>query len=92
MAIHHTTYSVEGAGPFPVDMLRYDASYPSGQGDVGRITAGDLETTETREVELVHVGDNKRWLLTEARWRSFGWRVTKLNGYGVVGPLMSAVR
>ncbi len=37
------TYLVEGSGPFPIDMLRYDMSWPFDSSDSGRISSPPME-------------------------------------------------
>jgi hypothetical protein len=60
---------VEGAGDFPIDMLRYDSAFPFEQTD-----AGCMLRREKRRVVLVRrgvdVGSG-----TPARWESFTWKV-----------------
>lgn len=57
--------TVEGNGMFPVDMLRYDAAYPSTERDSGTIMGDGL-----RKVDVAMKNPP-----TEARWQSFGWIV-----------------
>lgn len=67
-------YRLQGALPFPIDMLRYDAAWPASEQDSLRIEAtlrygcADIESPVTVEVYA-------RRPLTTARWRSFGWVV-----------------
>ncbi len=73
-------YTVRGSGEFPVDMLRYDSSYPAtevnshiaeGEQDhLGRVTVRPAP----RAVTLERIGP-KDWTPSVARWESFGWRV-----------------
>jgi hypothetical protein len=85
--MYYHTYRVTGRGRFPVDMLRYDASYPrteEGSGDVMRSAEdpkadpSEVEGNEIlrprRTVELTHLGP-KNWFPTVGRWESFGWSV-----------------
>jgi hypothetical protein len=74
------TFEVEGVGPFPFDMLRYDGCYPASSEDataMGRSNpkiARRVRLTTLRgflpDVNPANVGP------TTARWLSFGWRVT----------------
>ena len=65
-------YMVEGEGRFPLDMLRYDMSYPASETDSNAIANTFNEGYERRwRVELV----SKR-RPTAARWASFNWRVS----------------
>lgn len=66
-----TTYTVQGAGHFPLDMLRYDESFPQNSEDVGKIDDRIVQ----RSVNLVHKGAEKDWWPTVERWESFGWRI-----------------
>jgi hypothetical protein len=72
-----TKYEVVGSGPFAVDMLRYDASYPERTDDAIAILAqaGFMEQREARRVRLVHRDVYAGWSPTIDRWRSFGWTV-----------------
>lgn len=68
-------YTVEGAGEFPYDMLRYDCSYP----DSGATTAHlGTHARERRAVTLIHqyIGPGG-WEPCADRWRSFNWIVTE---------------
>lgn len=74
-------YTVSGTGRFPLDMLRYDGSYPASSQDANTITDSlDPELAISDEaparwrVNLV-TSQAKAWLPTQARWASFGWRV-----------------
>jgi hypothetical protein len=62
-------FVVEGAGDFPLDMLRYDCAFPLTERD-----AHIAQRHEKRRVILmsrrVHDG-----YPTDARWRSFTWQV-----------------
>lgn len=70
---------VSGIGPFPVDMLRYDAAYPAREEDSVRIMSsidrrlaapGSDERNARHHVRVI----SERHL-TSARWQSFGWLV-----------------
>jgi hypothetical protein len=68
------TFTVEGNGEFPYDMLRYDQCWPKSEAsDVYKMSAhplGNLART-TRSVTLVSIKEKP----TVARWESFGWKV-----------------
>lgn len=70
------TYTVSGSSPFPLDMLRFDGSYPLSQADVAEIAASIChdDPDKRRVINLVSTHDTN-WLPTQARWRTFGWRV-----------------
>jgi len=71
MANEPNTFVVEGNGPFPWDMLRYDGAYPSRERD----TATMLCSHERRTVGLCSGHPP-----TVKRWRSFGWLVISATG------------
>lgn len=70
-------YTVEGAGEFPYDMLRYDESHPDQQADSLGL---DTHHRERRTVTLIHktIGASS-WHPQEDRWKSFLWRVTGIE-------------
>lgn len=63
-------YTVTGVGAFPIDMLRYDAAYPSNSDAVSGISHSRQEQVQRRTVEL-----RSHHLPTVDRWSSFGWTV-----------------
>lgn len=64
-------YTVSGRGRFPIDMLRYDASFPASEFDSELI-----EQTNPRQVQLsTHVNHVE---FSKGRWASFGWQVKKI--------------
>lgn len=67
-------YNVEGSGHFPLDMLRYDSSYPASESDANRAEFN----SGTRTVVLERVSEDKDWAPTKGRWESFGWQVIGL--------------
>lgn len=75
-----TQYEVWGDGPFPTDMLRYDASYPSHTEDAQAILAEagfgmrPLKVVP-RRVRLTHRDTHSGWSPTADRWSSFLWTV-----------------
>ena len=64
-AFYHE-YEVYGQGLIPIDMLRYNQSFPS--------TSEGLSKNERGVVKLGTIAP-KKWTPTEGRWRSFGWIV-----------------
>lgn len=76
---------VRGAGPFPVDMLRYDGLFPFAQSDAMKIAQsfGPGRETARVEVELNGVKDPE-WTPTVARWDTFGYKVEKVSTLGRV--------
>lgn len=69
-------FTVSGESPFPLDMLRYESAYPASSLDATAITdsLARTEPNKRRAINLLTTRD-KNWLPTQARWRSFGWRV-----------------
>lgn len=58
-------YVVEGVGPFPLDMLRYDHAHPYDQESVSY-----MDARGRRKVVLGSYSEP-----TAERWVSFGWRI-----------------
>lgn len=78
--MYQTEYRVKGSGHFPMDMLRYDTSYPRTTDDATAVGATARDWPGEREVELIKHAVNKLAALpTEARWASFGWRVIEVR-------------
>lgn len=69
-----TNFTVEGAGRFPLDMLRYDSCFPLRQEDVSRI---DDRNRERVTVKLAMYHATSKPNITDARWSSFGWSVVR---------------
>lgn len=74
-------YTVRGEGTFPLDMLRYETSYPFSEEDSHKIEAtfdntGPLNSDPIRLcrwVEDQQAADY--WNASRGRWESFGWEV-----------------
>lgn len=71
-------YAVVGGGEFPVDMLRYDSSFPAIESQANRLMASwepglryVILGTVCRETNLPRC--------TPARWNSFGWQVVRFS-------------
>ena len=82
MTMHRHTFTVEGVGDFPWDMLRYDSCYPGHETEsynMARVPVGGY--SKPRRVELAHTDTRKRWTPTTARWESFGWSVLCCEHY-----------
>lgn len=80
MRQYYHRYTVEGSGYFPLDMLRYDSSYPATSEAVDGLN-GLQEQQRTVELGCVN---HKKWEPTVGRWNSFGWSVTSHRVMGVV--------
>lgn len=74
------TFTVQGSGTFPIDMLRFDSAYPATETVSGRIEAtfnrhhDPLAGTSEKPISLHHRGE-RDWEPTVGRWESFGWSV-----------------
>lgn len=82
-----TTFTVEGSGAFPFDMLRYDTCYPDSS-----VSVSFMEGKEKRRVRLCRLSQYKPYLPnfiegrfkgsictpTADRWESFGWVVVEV--------------
>jgi hypothetical protein len=67
-------FTVEGGSAFPMDMLRYDACYPTDGDSVSAMQ----EILGVRKVTLrSHIQPP-----TDGRWRSFGWYVRDTEIFG----------
>ena len=83
MPKHVRYYTVTGTGTFPVDMLRYECSYPQRESDSAAIEMDGYTAAGEgpRDVRLVRefdtAADANRWRATHGRWESFTWNVTR---------------
>ena len=71
---YRQTFEVAGGrgSQFPLDMLRYDQCYPDTEHDSARI---EYTLDASHPIRLRRTVDNKKRMPTEARWKSFGWKV-----------------
>lgn len=66
------TFTVEGIGAFPIDMLRHDSCWPHSETDSGKILKSfEPRFREYQSIRVVRRGTDP----TVGRWESFGWRV-----------------
>ena len=80
------TYTVQGVGDFPLDMLRHDAAYPADKESVDAILAGlgwAAARKSSRKTKTVSVRLISNREPTLERWRSFGWTVVESHPYAV---------
>ena len=70
MRVRYITFVVQGAGNFPLDMLRYDQCWPSGPEDVEGIASTERTLRTVRLTKIDGPG-----AITTGRWESFLWRV-----------------
>lgn len=77
---YYIRFAVEGSGPLPVDMLRWDGCYP---GDVDAVRDMVVESIQFPAkkvtIRLVHVCSDRKWTPAAERWQSFGWRVVQVQ-------------
>lgn len=66
------TYTVDGDGVFPLEMLWLDRAVPASAGDAESISAPGAGR---RRVSLRHYSETPRWMPEFMRWRGLGWRV-----------------
>lgn len=62
-------FEVEGAGRFPIDMLRYDRCFPFDESN-SYLIVGPIER---RTIKLMAYVDVKSATPCYGRWNSFGW-------------------
>lgn len=65
------TFTVEGAGQFPFDMLRYDSAFPASERDSYEISHDDKRRRVTLQAWVTR--DSR--VPTSGRWESFLWKV-----------------
>ena len=74
------TLTVEGAGQFPLDMLRYDTCVPAYESEIHLIamTIRDGEHyLAPRKIRLQRFSSHADHGPTKARWESFLWKVVE---------------
>lgn len=67
------TFTVQGTGRFPVDMLRHDVCVPATETDSHLIVRSYVSPEKPRRVTLALRGHITA--PTRGRWESFGWSV-----------------
>lgn len=71
------TILLEGAGTFPIDMLRHDAAYPKSPRDSALIrTSVQSEPKDPIRIELCTA---KKYSPTTSLWEASGWKVVKVS-------------
>lgn len=81
------TFTVEGTGHFPLDMLRRDQCYPRSESDSNRAAQPRILC----RVVLERQQADRWWQPTVGRWESFGWKLVghqRENPRGVVEVLV----
>jgi len=79
-------YRVIGRSDFPMDMLRYDGSWPSDSASAEKLSLSIRSLTEMeqrawiRRMRVITLSCNEVGARpTEGRWSSFGWSVVNEN-------------
>jgi hypothetical protein len=70
---------------FPIDMLRYDTSFPAREADGVKIhntLSRWTRATEQTPIMLESFQPSKEWSPTVGRWQSFGWYVRNVKNHG----------
>lgn len=71
-------FTVTGTGPFPFDMLRFDECWPASITDaIAMERASQAGHAHRESINLRAFGFTRPTL---ARWDSFGWKVSHING------------
>lgn len=83
MTMYAFSYKVRGRGPFPLDMLRYDASFPRNESEIYDMAKTGYD--EVRTITLTTYRPRKFWMPTYGRWESFGWTAGALSEPDKVG-------
>ena len=68
------TFTVNGRGAFPLDMLRYDRAWPA-DGDAVDAISIAFNDPDARAIRRVTLRTSDELNVTPARWGSFGWPV-----------------
>lgn len=76
--LYRTDFEVEGAGAFPIDMLRYTSAWPKGESDARAIEDSfDSEARRTITLSREHRDPEPR--LAGDRWEAkFRWRIVRV--------------
>lgn len=77
MAFKTFSFTVEGNGRFPLDMLRYDCAWPKSSADV--VLMDDREAGLAKRRITLMARQDGRWVPSSARWHSFGWTVVGVS-------------
>lgn len=70
-------FKVSGHGAFPIDMLRYDCSYPIDSQNLDGIVACHCDREWYDSTRTVSLQSHRE--PTIARWASFGWVATQVE-------------
>lgn len=70
-----TEFTVEGTGPFPIDMLRYDECWPAGEAHDAAAIANTFHPRNIGAPWRITLKSRKLDAPTYKRWESFSWKV-----------------
>lgn len=73
------TYTVNGSGMFPLDMLRYDAAWPATAADATELEWAIAQPAERRDKGPKPIRLQSYQKPTKDRWSSFLWGVGDIN-------------
>lgn len=79
--LYRTDYQVTGHGAFPIDMLRYTVSWPTGESDAQAIedSIEKADATDPFTITLSKYHRDPKPTLAEDRWLSkFRWKVLRI--------------
>jgi hypothetical protein len=69
-------FTAIGKGVFPIDMLRYDRCFPSSSESATWLSYRNRDDDNKELPRKVALTSDTCDRPTEARWNSFGWKVT----------------
>jgi len=76
--LYRTDFEVEGAGAFPVDMLRYTCAWPKGENDA-RAIEDSFDSSVKHTVALSRYHRDPEPQLAADRWKAkFRWQVVRV--------------
>ena len=76
---YYQTFIVETAFQFPIDMLRYDACFPSSEMDSGYIIGSLTNFKRPIRVRISRWIQGKAPKPTIGRWESFGCKISEIE-------------
>jgi hypothetical protein len=76
--LYRTIYEVEGSGAFPIDMLRYTSSWPTGETEA-RAIEDSFESGGRRTITLTRHHRDPEPQVAADRWEAkFRWKVVRI--------------
>lgn len=71
--------TIVGSGRFPIDMLRYDTCFPFTEVDAHKVAETYDSYLRRWEIVIAKYPSNRADGFTDARWESFGCKVTEVE-------------